>query len=264
MNELPSLADLKRLYISEEKTLPPRIENLLAKDSRIGAKKLLLQIKRLEDAKREEMLRLNEISRYENDYWGDGYEFIAGIDEVGCAPLAGPVLAAAVILPKWSKIEKVNDSKKLSASLREKLAQEIKKTSIAWGIGMASPEEIAKLNIYHADLLAMKRAIQNLSIKPEFLLVDGRKLEEVDIPQLKIVRGDQKSISIASASIIAKVTRDALMADYDKLYPGYTFSKNKGYATLEHIDALGRLGVSPIHRVSWNAVTEYAKNQIKE
>lgn len=196
-----------------------------------------------------ERKRLYEMSAYEREY-GDA-QYICGIDEVGRGPLAGPVVACAVILPKDVEILYVNDSKKLSEKKREALYDEIMKKAVAVGIGMESPQVIDEINILQATYKAMRKAINNLSIKPDILLNDAVTIPEVDIRQVPIIKGDAKSISIAAASIVAKVTRDRMMIEYDAEYPGYGFASNKGYGSPAHIEALRKMGKTPIHRNSF-------------
>lgn len=197
----------------------------------------------------KERSRLSDIYLYENKY--SEFNLICGIDEVGRGPLAGPVLAGAVILPKNCEILYINDSKKLSEKKREELFLEITEKAIAIGIGSASWEEIDEINILQATYRAMRMAIANLSVQPKLLLNDAVTIPEVKIRQVPIIKGDAKSASIAAASIIAKVTRDHMMCDYDKLYPGYGFASNKGYGSAEHMDAIRKLGPCPIHRRSF-------------
>lgn len=198
------------------------------------------------EAERE---RIDNMKVYERQY-GDR-EYICGIDEVGRGPLAGPVVACAVILPKDVEILYVNDSKKLSEKKREALYDEIMEKAVAVGIGMESPAVIDEINILQATYRAMRTAVNNLSVKPDILLNDAVTIPEVTIEQVPIIKGDAKSISIAAASIVAKVTRDRLMVEYDKLYPGYGFASNKGYGSKQHTDALRTLGKTPIHRNSF-------------
>lgn len=179
---------------------------------------------------------------------------VAGVDEVGRGPLAGPVVAAAVILDPQRPIEGLMDSKKLSEKKREQLSAIIRQQALAWSIGRAEVEEIDRINILQASLLAMKRAVEGLATKPEMALVDGNKLPDLDCPAEAIVKGDSKVPVISAASIIAKVARDNEMLELDKQYPGYGLAKHKGYPTKVHIQALEELGVSPIHRVSYKPV----------
>ena len=187
--------------------------------------------------------------QYEEKY--ADHAFICGIDEVGRGPLAGPVVAGAVILPKECEILYINDSKKLSAAKRDELYDEIMDKAVAVGLGMASPARIDEINILQATYEAMRQAIDNLKVEPDLLLNDAVTIPEVVIPQVPIIKGDAKSISIAAASIVAKVTRDRLMEEYDKVLPGYGFASNKGYGSAEHIKALQTLGPTPIHRRSF-------------
>ena len=196
-----------------------------------------------------EKARVEQMCEYEKEY--GVYSYICGIDEAGRGPLAGPVVAGAVILPKDCRILYINDSKKLSAKKREKLFDIIKEEAVSVGIGMASPERIDEINILQATYEAMRQAIANLSVKPELLLNDAVMIPGVDIKQVPIIKGDAKSISIGAASIMAKVYRDHMMEEYDKVFPGYDFASNKGYGSKEHIEALHRLGPCPIHRCSF-------------
>ena len=193
-----------------------------------------------------ELLRLEGMTVYEKEYAAHG--LICGIDEVGRGPLAGPVVAGAVILPKDSQILYLNDSKKLTAAKREELYDVIMEEAVAVGIGMAGPERIDELNILQATYEAMRQAVSKLSVVPQLLLNDAVTIPEVVIPQVPIIKGDAKSVSIAAASIVAKVTRDRMMEDYDKIYPEYGFASNKGYGAQIHIDALKKYGPCPIHR----------------
>ncbi len=199
-----------------------------------------------QEKREKELARLQTMRTYEEQY--DMCTYICGIDEVGRGPLAGPVLAGAVILPKDAQILYLNDSKKLSPKRREELYDEILDVAVATGIGRAEPERIDEINILNATYEAMRMAIDQLSVRPDVLLVDAVTIPDIDIPQVPIVKGDAKSVSIAAASILAKVTRDRMMVEYDRLYPGYDFASNKGYGTKAHIEALRKLGPCPIHR----------------
>ena len=187
------------------------------------------------------------MKEFETELYNNGINFIAGIDEVGRGPLVGPVVTAAVILPKDFYDERINDSKKLTEKKRELLYDVIMENAISVGIGISNEDVIDEINILNATKRAMLEAVNNLNVKPEHLLIDAVKLN-TDIPQTSIIKGDAKSESIAAASIIAKVTRDRMMVEYDKIYPGYDFASNKGYGTAKHIDALKLQGSSPIHR----------------
>ncbi|MBA4689110.1 MAG: ribonuclease HII [Candidatus Galacturonibacter soehngenii] len=196
-----------------------------------------------------EKLRIELMKQYEKKY--EDYSHICGIDEVGRGPLAGPVVASAVILPKECDILYINDSKKLSEKKREELYDEIMEKAVAVGIGIVGPQVIDEINILQATYEAMRIAIKKLSVSPDILLNDAVTIPDITIPQVPIIKGDAKSISIAAASIVAKVTRDRLMIEYDKLIPEYSFAENKGYGTSVHIEALKKYGASPIHRQSF-------------
>ena len=238
----------EELKAAEDTMLPLFIENY-KEDTRSGVVKLVEQAqKRLQklEAERE---RIYQLKKYEREYASAGY--ICGIDEVGRGPLAGPVVAGAVILPADCDILYINDSKKLSAAKREELYDVIMEKAVAVGIGMAGPGRIDEINILNATYEAMREAISKLAVKPDILLNDAVTIPGVDIRQVPIIKGDAKSISIGAASIVAKVTRDRMMVDYDKIMPEYGFASNKGYGSAEHIAALKKYGPSPIHRASF-------------
>ena len=207
------------------------------------------KLKKQQERLEKEIARTKAMSIFEEEY--KDYPYICGIDEVGRGPLAGPVVAGAVILPKDDMILYLNDSKKLSEKKREMLYDEIMNRAVATGIGMASPARIDEINILQATYEAMRMAIDNLKVRPDILLNDAVTIPQVDILQVPIIKGDAKSISIAAASIIAKVTRDRLMVEYDKVLPGSDFASNKGYGTKAHIAGLKELGPTPIHRRSF-------------
>lgn len=188
---------------------------------------------------------------YENTAYNDGYEIVCGVDEAGRGPLAGPVYAAAVILPKGHIVEGVNDSKKLSEKKREELYDKVIKECTVYSIGIATEKEIDEINILQATFLAMRRAVEGLSVKPDIALIDGNKTPGLAIEQRAIVKGDGKSANIAAASIIAKVSRDRYMLEMAEKYPEYQFEKHKGYGTKLHYEMLEKYGVSPIHRVTF-------------
>jgi ribonuclease HII len=189
--------------------------------------------------------------KYENQIISKGFEYVCGVDEAGRGPLAGPVCAAAVILPKGKIIEGVNDSKKLSEKKREALFDVIKQNALVYSIAYASVEEIEEINILNATMLAMKRAVEGLSVKADYAIIDGNKTPDLSIPCESIVKGDANSMSIAAASILAKVSRDRLCVEYDKEYPEYMFAKHKGYGTKLHREKLLEYGPCPIHRKSF-------------
>lgn len=238
----------EELKAAEDNLLPDFIEKY-SQDERSGVKTLIAQAKKRIEKLEQEKARIEALKKYEKEYAGYGY--ICGIDEVGRGPLAGPVVAGAVILPEDCDILYINDSKKLSAKKREMLYDEIMEKAVAVGIGMVGPARIDEINILQATYEAMRQAIGNLKVKPDLLLNDAVTVPEVVIPQVPIIKGDAKSVSIAAASIVAKVTRDRLMEEYDKVLPGYGFASNKGYGSAEHIKALQTLGPTPIHRRSF-------------
>lgn len=199
----------------------------------------------------KEIERLKTMLEIEDSLYEKGYKFVCGVDEAGRGPLCGPVVAAAVILPKDKCIEGVNDSKKLSEKKRELLYNKIMEEALAVGVGISNVDVIEKVNILNATKLAMVNAIKNLKTRPDYVLVDGNQKIDIDIEQETVVSGDAKSESIAAASIIAKVTRDRMLYEYDKIYPEYGLSKHKGYGTKVHIEAIKKYGLSPIHRPSF-------------
>ena len=220
-----------------------------ASDGRAGVVNLIAKYKKQEEALEKEKKRMEDMYIYERKY--ADYSYICGIDEVGRGPLAGPVVAGAVILPKDCDILYLNDSKKLSEKMRESLYDEIMKKAVATGIGIVSPARIDEINILQATYEAMRMAISNLKVNPDLLLNDAVTIPEVAIKQVPIIKGDAKSASIAAASIIAKVTRDRLMVQYEEVLPGYDFASNKGYGSAAHIQAIKEIGITPIHRQSF-------------
>lgn len=200
--------------------------------------------------------------RYERRLWVTGLEAVAGVDEAGVGPMAGPVVAAAVIFAPETFIRGVHDSKQLTPEKREELFPVIQQRAHCFGIGVAEVEEIDRRNIYHATMAALLRAVQALAREPQHVLVDGRRIPGLEIPQTRIVGGDRKSFCIAAASIVAKVTRDRIMCDHGERYPGYGFDRHKGYCTVDHFDALRRLGPSPIHRRSFAPVLAAAQQRL--
>ncbi len=202
--------------------------------------------------KEKEEKRLNQLKEYEKNLYEEGVKLIAGIDEAGRGPLAGPVVVGVVILRETSFIEGINDSKKISEAKREKLYEEITNEAVAWSVGIVDETRIDEINILNATKEALTKAISNLKIKPEIILVDALdKIDTLSIPYTSIIKGDAKIYSIAAASIIAKVTRDRIIRSYDKIYPEYEFIKNKGYGTAKHIEAIKQYGLCPIHRKSF-------------
>ena len=218
-------------------------------DTRSGVIKLMEQLHKKEAAYQKELVRTEKMKEFEHKYEEMGS--VCGIDEVGRGPLAGPVVAGAVILPKDSKILYLNDSKQLSVAKREELYDVIMENAVAVGIGMATPQRIDEINILQATYEAMREAISKLDPAPQILLNDAVTIPQVSIPQVPIIKGDAKSVSIAAASIVAKVTRDRMMVEYDKVMPEYGFASNKGYVSSAHIEALKKFGPSPIHRATF-------------
>lgn len=218
-------------------------------DERSGVAALVKKARKQIDDYEKELLRTEGMKEYEKKY--GGYSYICGIDEVGRGPLAGPVVAGAVILPRDCDILYLNDSKQLSEKKREELNDIILEKAVATGIGVISPERIDEINILQATYEAMREAIGKLSVKPDILLNDAVRIPGVDIRQVPIIKGDAKSITIGAASILAKVTRDHLMEEYDRVFPEYDFAGNKGYGSAAHIEALKKFGPTPIHRRSF-------------
>ena len=236
----------EELKAAEDNLLPDFIEKY-SLDERSGVQTLIAQAKKRIEKLEQEKARIEALKKYEKEYAGYGY--ICGIDEAGRGPLAGPVVA--VILPEDCDILYINDSKKLSAKKPEMLYDEIMEKAVAVGIGMVGPARLDEINILQATYEAMQEAIRNLAVKPDILLNDAVTIPQVDIKQVPIIKGDAKSISIGAASIVAKVTRDRLMVEYDRIMPEYDFASNKGYGSAEHIAALKKYGPTPIHRASF-------------
>ncbi len=228
--------------------LPEEIIAAMSRDTRSGVRKLYRQFCRQQVLADRERLRLEELQLYENEARAKGYSVIAGVDEAGRGPLAGPVMAAAVVFPDNVRISGIDDSKKISPVKREQLYHEIKEHALCWSVGISTVEEIDSLNILQASLLAMQRAVMNLDRAPEYILVDAVRIPGLHVPQLPIVKGDGKSASIAAASIVAKVTRDKMMAEYDREFPAYGFIRHKGYGTADHVEAIRKYGQCPLHR----------------
>lgn len=243
---MKSITEIKNEY---NDLLPQAFIELYRDDTRGGVKSLVKKAEKQIENLRAEEARTEKMYAFEREY--GTYTAICGIDEVGRGPLAGPVVAGAVILPKDHPILYLNDSKKLSAKKREELYEVITREASAWGIGMADHARIDEINILQATYEAMRQAVTNLSILPDILLNDAVTIPELSMRQIPIIKGDAKSASIAAASIIAKVTRDRMMVEWDAKYPGYGFAENKGYGSASHIDAIKKLGPTPIHRRSF-------------
>lgn len=250
-----TIKEVKELLSSNDVTEAQLAE--LEKDPRVGVQKLIVSYRKKQAkllAKKEAFL---ERFSYEKQFWQKG-ELVAGVDEVGRGPLAGPVVTAAVIIDHNFDLLEVNDSKKLSPEKRLQLYPKILSEAVSIGIGVKSAAVIDQINIYEADRQAMAQAVKALDVKPDALLVDAMNVP-IDIPQIELIKGDAKSNSIAAASIVAKVFRDKLMDDYDKIYPQYGFPRNAGYGTKEHIEALKKYGPTPIHRKTFAPVSDFFK-----
>lgn len=244
------ITEIQKEYKEADIELLPDFIQEYINDGRPGVSKIIGQAQKKMEKLRLEKERIFRLKEYENKYW-EQYEFIGGIDEVGRGPLAGPVITACVILPKDCEILYINDSKKLTAAKREELYEEIMEKAVSVGIGAASEARIDDINILQATYEAMRQAIEESSVEPQILLNDAVTIPQVKIPQVPIIKGDAKSITIGAASIIAKVTRDRMMVEYDSIYPEYHFASNKGYGSAEHIEALKKYGPCPIHRKSF-------------
>ena len=243
---MKTIAEIKAEFAAADMRSYPALYEMYRDDTRSGVQKLIEQCHKKELALEKEKQRIEKMKEYEHKYEHLGY--LCGIDEVGRGPLAGPVVACAVILPKDCQILYLNDSKKLSAAKREELHDVIMKEAVSVGIGMRSPERIDEINILQATYEAMRDAVGKLEVVPQVLLNDAVTIPQITIPQVPIIKGDAKSVSIAAASIVAKVTRDRLMEEYDKVFPEYGFASNKGYGAAAHIEALKKYGATPIHR----------------
>lgn len=253
--EREAISAIKKHLVEVSSLTDPYVQQLRF-DERKGVQQLLKQLeKRLT---KEQLLKeqFYNMQTFERSCYKNGYHYLAGIDEVGRGPLAGPVVAAAVILPEDNELLGLNDSKQLSGKKRLELAEKIQQQAVAIGIGEVSAETIDKVNIYQASKIAMKKAVENLSVTPDYLLIDAMSLE-TQLPQEKIIKGDARSISIAAASIIAKVYRDQLMTEYHKHYPYYAFDKNAGYGTKAHLTGLSEYGITSIHRKSYAPIKKY-------
>ena len=245
-NKQQSIGEIRTAFSEADERGRERLIGIYESDPRSGVKALVAKAVRERERFAAERERLEKMRCYEHKYEHLG--LVCGIDEAGRGPLAGPVVAAAVILPKDCEILWLNDSKQLSESKREQLFDEIRDKAVAVGVGIAGPARIDEINILQADYEAMCEALGNLGVVPQILLNDAVTIPQVIIPQVPIIKGDSKSVSIAAASIIAKVTRDRMMREYDDLMPEYGFARHKGYGTAEHIAALKKYGPTSIHR----------------
>ena len=249
---MPTIKEIKECLTTIDRLDHPLFEELIA-DGRAGVQAAISKRKRELQKQVEEDLRLEKMLAYEKELYAQGIQLIAGVDEVGRGPLAGPVVAAAVILPENCKIPGLNDSKKIPKSKHQAIYQAVLDQALLVGIGVKDNQVIDQVNIYEATKLAMLEAIQELDQQPQHLLIDAMKLD-LPISQTSIIKGDANSLSIAAASIVAKVTRDQMMAAYDQEYPGYDFGQNAGYGTSKHLEGLEKYGVTPIHRRSFEPI----------
>ena len=249
---MPTIKEIKERLATIDDLDHPLFEELIL-DGRAGVQAAISKRKRELQKQVDEDMRLEKMLAYEKELYAQGIDLIAGVDEVGRGPLAGPVVAAAVILPKACKIPGLNDSKKIPKSKHKEIYEAVLQNAIAIGIGIKDNQVIDQVNIYEATKLAMMEAIGQLEPQPQHLLIDAMKLD-LPIPQTSIIKGDANSLSIAAASIVAKVTRDQMMEEFDCEYPGYDFTQNAGYGTANHLAGLHKLGVTPIHRRSFEPV----------
>ena len=255
MTEKYTISQIKELLCSIHSMEDPMFQQL-SLDMRKGVQTALKSCQKRIEKEQKRAEHFIEMQYYERLAYQEGASFIAGVDEVGRGPLAGPVVAAAVILPKNIEDLGFDDSKKLSASKREEIYRLIQEKAIAIGIGIVDADIIDQVNIYQASRLAMQQAVSELKIQPDYLLIDAMKID-VNTPQIGIIKGDAKSISIAAASIVAKQVRDQMMQEFDELYPGYDFSNNAGYGTPKHLEGLKSKGICPIHRKTFAPIKDF-------
>ena len=255
MTEKYNISQIKEILSSIHSIEDPMFQQL-SLDMRKGVQTALKSCQKRIEKEQKRAEHFIEMQYYERLAYKEGASFIAGVDEVGRGPLAGPVVAAAVILPKNIEDLGFDDSKKLSASKREEIYRLIQEKAIAIGIGIVDADIIDQVNIYQASRLAMQQAVSELKIQPDYLLIDAMKID-VNTPQIGIIKGDTKSISIAAASIVAKQVRDQMMQEFDELYPGYDFSNNAGYGTPKHLEGLKSKGICPIHRKTFAPIKDY-------
>lgn len=255
---MQSIKEIKLLFEQAEKEQWDALFSRFQADERAGVKRIVEQYKKKLAAYNKEQERLEKMLLFEQKY-GDDFHCICGIDEAGRGPFAGPVVAGAVVLPKGLKIVGLNDSKQVSVKKREALFEEIKEKAVSIGIGMSSPARVDEINILQATYEAMRHAVEDLDVVPDLLLNDAVTIPQIPIKQVGIVKGDARSLSIAAASIVAKVTRDRLMVEYASLYPEYGFEQNKGYGSAAHREALKKYGPCPIHRETF--IHSYVKGR---
>ena len=251
-----SVAEIRKHFLDQKCSASLGLLTRLQRDPREGVRKIYRHLKNRREREKEEQCRIESMLNLERVLWNSGVRHVAGTDEVGVGPLAGPVVAAAVVFPPGISLSGVNDSKRLSPKIRQEVARTIRRKALGIGVGLAEVAEIDELNIYHAGILAMKRAVKSLPLYPDHLLVDAREIPGLSIPQNKFSKGDGLSFSIAAASIVAKTYRDQLMVELGQIYPQYGFDRNKGYSTREHQEAIQKHGPSRIHRKSFTFIQE--------
>lgn len=251
-----SVEEIRRRYVTGDEPVTGQLLGRLRRDPRKGVQQLLRSLERQYERRREERLRLDAMLNFERLLWNSGLSRVAGVDEAGMGPLAGPVVAAAVVFPPGTWIPEVDDSKRLDPRTRLRVCREIHGLAADLAVGVVEVAEIDTLNIHRAGLLAMRRAVEGLREAPEHLLVDARTVPGVDMPQNPFRKGDGLNFTIAAASIVAKTRRDAMMEELDRRYPGYGFAKHKGYGTKEHQRAIRELGPCPAHRASFPFIRE--------
>lgn len=250
-----TISDIRAITVANDVEIGGNFLEAMKRDSRVGVRKIYEQILRQKLKHDNNLSFVKELFKTEEKLKSSGYRVIVGVDEAGRGPLAGPVVAAAVVLPGYVELPGLNDSKKLTASARNKTSMQIKKVAMDWSIGISTVNEILCYNIHRASMLAMKRAISSLKLTPDYILLDGRcVVDGIETPQQPVVGGDGTCACIAAASVIAKVARDELMKIIHSLYPQYGFNRHKGYPTREHICALRLYGVTPVHRIGFKPV----------
>ena len=255
IKKLP-IREIRARLLADDAAISAHTLNLLRRDERQGARELHGVLKKRYAEERRERLRLDAMLNFERVLWRSGVRYIAGVDEVGVGPLAGPVIAAAVVFEPGASVAGVDDSKRLDPPTRTRLAAAIRSRATGIGVGSASVEEIDRLNIYHAGLLAMRRAVEALPMSPQHVLVDARTIPDISMPQNPFTKGDGINFSIAAASIVAKTHRDSLMDELDRRFPEYGFGRHKGYSTPEHQAAIRRYGPCALHRMSYPFIRE--------
>lgn len=251
-----SVRELHERYVNQTQAVTAAVLRQMGKDPRAGVRRIHQRLKRKQELEKRARQRLAAMLNFERVLWKSGVRHVAGVDEVGIGPLAGPVVAAAVVFPPRVEIAGIDDSKRLDSEARTRLAAKIREKAVGVGIGLAEVAEIDKINIYRAGLCAMKRAVEQLPMRPGHILIDARIVPDLGIPQNPFCKGDGIDFSIAAASIIAKTYRDKLMEELDRHYPRYGFARHKGYSTPEHMMAIQEYGPSPVHRKSFHFIEE--------